>query len=278
MSTVDATPEAAGCSVCSSPTGDGGRLCRTHTDELARDLTTIPDLVNELEVTITRQARITSERHGGRSAEHPLPWNLHASEKASDLNTTINAWALDTSRLGEDERDQLAEHHHSDTTAVTAWLTRNLHTLRHHQEAGQAYDELTNAIREARRAVDRPLDYMPLGKCASDIDRDTPCEATLYGHPERQYASCRDCGARHRITDRLEWMLDHLRSQLVTIPEAVGIAYLAGKRTTEDKLRLMASRGRFLAAGTSDGKPTYRMSEVLKALEERYKHRKPQAA
>ena len=269
----------SGCQVCSAPTGDDARLCRTHTDDLSRDLASVPDLVSELEVTRTRQARVTAEKHGGRSAERPLPWNEHASAKAFELNATLNAWALDTSKLGEDERDRLAEHHHSDTAAVAAWLGRNLATLRQHPEAGQAHDEITNAIREARRAVDRPTDYMPLGRCGNDEEfPDTPCAAIVYGHPESQHATCRGCGARHRIAARLEWMLDLLRAQLVTIPEAVGIAHLAGKRTTEDKLRLMAARGRIQSVGASAGKPTYRMSDVLKALEERYKHRKPRAA
>jgi hypothetical protein len=272
------TTPNTGCGVCSSPTGDQGRLCRTHTDDLARDLHTVPDLVQELEVTLTRQARITAEKHGGRSAERPLPWNEHAATVASDLNTTLNGWALDTSRLAEDERDPLAADHYSDTTAVAAWLTRNLSTLRMHEGAGSAHEEITRVIRDARWAVDRPLDYMHLGECGNDEDHDPPCSAILYGHPERHYATCRQCGARHRITERLQWMLDHLRTQLVTIPEAVGIAQIAGKRTSEDKLRLMASRHRFLPAGTSDGKPTYRMADVLRALEERYKHRKPSAA
>lgn len=272
------TTGVAGCSVCSAPTGDAGWLCRTHTDDLLRELRSVPDLVTELEVTRTRQARITAEKHGGRSADRPLPWNEHAAAVASDLNTTINAWALDVSRLAEDERDLLAEHHYSDTAAVAAWLARNLPTLRQHEEAGTAHDELTNAVREARRTVDRPLDYMPLGQCGNDEDRDESCEAILYGHPDRQYAACRECGARHRITTRLEWMLNHLRGQLVTIPEAVGVCELAGKRTTEDKLRLMASRGRFLPAGASEGKPTYRVSDVLKALEDRYKHRQSRVA
>lgn len=278
MSTQDSPNKPDGCAVCGAPTGDGGRLCKTNTDDLHRDLQSVPELVQELETTITRQARITAEKHGGRSAERPLPWNQHASDKASDLNTTLNGWALDVSRLGEDERDRLADNHYSDTAAVATWLARNLHTLRQHEGAGEAHNEITRVIREARWAIDRPLDYMPLGECGNDQDRDPPCETIIYGHPERQYANCRECGAQHRITDRLQWMLDHLRAQLVTIPEAVGIAHLAGKRTTEDKLRLMASRGRFLAAGVADGKPTYRMAEVLKALEERYKHRKPTAA
>jgi hypothetical protein len=85
---------------------------------------------------------------------------------------------------------------------------------------------------------------------------------------------CRGCGIQHRTTDRLEWMLEHLRGLLATLPELVGIARLAGKRTTEDKLRLMAARTRFEQIGHDPhGKPTYRVADVLKALDERYKHR-----
>jgi hypothetical protein len=277
--TPDTSQIVEGCTICSSPTGDSGRLCRTHTDQLAAELATVPDIVDELQITRTRQDRVSAGKHGGRSATKPLPWNEHAAQRAFELNATLNAWALDTSRLGEDERDLLAEHHHSDTAAVARWLARNLRTLRQHADAGQAFDELTNAIREARRAVDRPQDYIPLGACGNLVeDLEQPCPAIVYGHPDSRFATCRGCTARHRITDRIEWMLELLRVQLVTIPEAVGICYLAGKRTTEDKLRLMAARARFLPVGAKEGQPTYRMAEVFQALDERYKHRKPRAA
>lgn len=268
-----------GCQVCSAPAGDDAYLCRTHTDDLASDLAAVVGgLLAELDITLTRQDRVTVGGARGRNPERPLPLNLHASEVASNLNSTLNAWALDVARIHEDERDRLANIHYSDTAEVAAWLSRNLATLRLHSDAGQAHNEITHAIREARRAIDRPLDYMPLGECGSD-HLEEPCTTVVYGHPERQYAVCRGCGSRHRISDRLEWMLEHLRGQLVTLPEAVGIAYLAGKRTTEDKLRLMASRNRFPAVGvTADGKPTYRMADVLRALDERYKHRKNRAA
>lgn len=270
------TPEiatAAACGVCGSPTGDAAQLCRTHTDDLAQRLATVEALVAELDVTITRQARTTSLTEG-RSPETPLMWNENASARAFELNTTLNAWALDTSRVGEDERDQLIHVHHSDTASVAAWLLRNLPTLRRHPEAGTAHDELTNAIREAHRAIDRPQEPVPFGECGA-THHDVVCQATLYGHLDRPTVACRDCGTTHRTTDRLEWMLEHLRGMLATIPELVGIARLAGKRTSEDKLRLMAGRGRFVEVGQA--KPgqlaTYRVADVLKALDERYKHR-----
>lgn len=271
MTNTDVADTPAGCGVCAAPTGDDGHLCRVHTDELRDRLIPIPVLVQDLEVTLTRQSR-TTQQDGGRSTESPLPWNENASAKAFELNATLNAWALDTSRIAEDERDRLAYVHHADTAQVAEWLLRNLPTLRQHPEAGQAYDELRESIREAHRAIDRPSDPTPFGECGTQ-HVDVVCRAILYGYLDRPTVSCPGCGTQHSTADRLVWMLDHLRGMLATIPELVGIARLSGKRTSEDKLRLMASRGRFEQIGNNQGRPTYRVADVLKALDERYKHR-----
>lgn len=265
------TPDHPGCGVCSAPTGDDGYLCRTHTDDLAQRLGPVPILVQDLEVTLTRQSR-TTQQDGGRSTETPLPWNENASAKAFELNATLNAWALDTSRLAEDERDQLAHIPHTNTALVAEWLIRNLHTLRLHAEAGQAYDEIVESVREAHRAIDRPADPTPFGECGTQ-HVDVVCRTVLYGYLDRPTVSCPGCGVQHSTAERLVWMLDHLRGMLATLPELVGIARLAGKRTSEDKLRLMAARGRFAQISDNRGKPTYRVADVLKALDERYKHR-----
>lgn len=272
---------STGCGVCAAPTGDGARLCRTHTDDLRDQLVGVPErvigaveLAAELDVTVTRQSRTTTRTEGRRTPERPLPWNENASAAAHILNTTLNAWALDVSRLGEDERDRLADIPAADTAAVAEWLARNLSTLRHHPEAGQAHDEILSAIREARRAIDRPADPVPFGPCGRSFEDGTVCQAVLYGQLDRPQVRCRDCGALHPIRDRLEWMLEHLRGLIATLPELVAIAKLAGKRTTEDSLRLMADRGRFEQAGVDvRGRPTYRVADVMRALDERHKRR-----
>lgn len=271
-----------GCHVCSSPTGDDGNLCRTHTDELARELATllphwelrhghrdhVPGLVEELEVTRTRQARITAERHGGRSAERPLPWNEHAAAVASNLNTTVNAWALDVSRIGEDERDPLAEHHYSDTAAVAGWLIRNLRTLRHHPEAGQAYDELLDTIREARRSVDRPLERIFAGPCGEPLDGTVEeCREDLYAAPGRLTAICRACGARHDMAQRREWMLAALEDQVAYSGLLAGLITSLGVPIGSSTIRRWASAagGNRIHAVSVDAKrrPLYRIGDVL---------------
>jgi hypothetical protein len=277
---VPDTPESIstieGCTICSSPTGDSGRLCRTHTDELLRDLNSVPDLVAELDITRTRQARITAEKHGGRSAERPLPWNEHAAARAFELNATLNAWALDTSKLAEDERDRLAEHHHADTSAVARWLARNIRTLRQHQDAGQASDEITDAIREARRAIDRPLDQEIYGKCMATLDGDDAlCEAYLYATHGKTHVICPGCGSIHDTEKRRAWMFEQVRDMLGNVREVVACLKLGGINTTEDRVRSMATRGRFLPRGINGrDQHLYRVSEVLAAIEDRYRHRK----
>lgn len=272
------------CGVCAAPTGDTTHLCRNHTAELRDQLVGVPehipgivDLVGELDVTITRQSRTAMHTGGRRTPERPLPWNEAASGAAHALNATVNAWALEASRIAEDERDRLADVHHSDTAGVAEWLARNLHTLRAHPEAGQAFRDIVDAAREARRAIDRPVEPVPFGRC-SELTDDGECPAILYGHLGRRHVRCHACGALHSTDERLTWMLETLRGMLATIPELVTIVSLAGKHATADSLRMLAQRGRFQVVGVdAQGRPTYRVADVLRALDERYK-RRPKAA
>jgi len=213
--TPESSPNPSGCGVCSAPTGDNEYLCRTHTDELKLDLASVPDLVVDLDVTTTRQDRVTGERHGGRSATKPLPFNQHSAECASDLNITLNAWALDVSKLGEDERDPLKPIHHTDTPELARWLIRNIHTLRHNPDAGMATDEITYSIRQARRAIDKPFERVFAGPCNEPLDDGTGnCLEDLYGMPGKRMVTCPACGSHHDMAQRREWMLSIIEDQV----------------------------------------------------------------
>jgi hypothetical protein len=273
----------AGCAVCSAPTGDDGYLCKAHTQDLRADLQSllprweirngrrerISGAVEDLDVTITRQDRLQSEKHGGRSATRPLPWNEHAAVKQFELNTTLNAWALDASRVREDERDQLIHAHHSDTAAVAEWLIRNLNALRHHTEAGTAHDEITNAIHEARRAVDRPIERIFAGPCGAELkdDHDAPtgkvCTEDLYGTPGKSTAVC-PCGARHDMTERREWMLGCLEDQVAHSGLLSGLVTNLGVPIASSTIRKYASSGRIKVISVdASRRPLYRIGDVL---------------
>ncbi len=253
-----------GCLVCSAPTGDQGRLCRMHTDELAADLTGVPDLVDDLQITTTRQDRVAAEKHGGRSSTTPLPWNENSATRAFELNTTLNAWALDVSRQHEDERDPLKLVHHSDTAELARWLVRNLSTLRHHPEAGAACDEITDAIRRARRAVDKPVEWVFAGPCHAPGEDDTPCREDLYGFPGKRMVSCPACGASHDMAQRREWMLGCIEDQVAYSGLLAGLVSNLGVPIASSTIRKYASAGRIKVISVdAKRRPLYRIGDVL---------------
>lgn len=283
-----AQPDPVGCGVCSAPAGDDGHLCRAHTGQLIEELATVsphwedrqgrrervPGLAEELEVSTTRQDRIAAEKHGGRSASSPLPWNEHTSGKAIELNLTLNAWARDVSLLGEDERDPLLPIHHSETALLAEWLVRNIGTLRRHDEAGQAFHDLTDAISDGRRAIDRPPDMETFGPCKNP-DVTPPCPEYLYALPGKDWVTCRGCGARHETEVRREWMRGQADGWMGTATEVAGYLRLTGISITPATVRAMADRGRIQNQGFTErgNYPLYRISDVIIAIGERYKRR-----
>jgi hypothetical protein len=259
---------------CSAPSGDDAYLCRTHTDTLVAELRDVPDLYADLDVTITRQNRTTAERNGGRSSTRPLPWNEYASEARTELWSTLNAWALDVSQLGEDERDHLVDVNQHDVPGVARWLVRNIATLRLHAEAGTAHAQIIGAIHRARQAVDRPPDEVTYGPCLYTEEGRVPCQRYLYGPPGKDFIRCRQCGAEHSTAARKEWMLENVRAMTGTAVEVSAFLTLAGIKVTVNSIRSMATRGRIPTAGTGKNDRTlYRFSDVIDAAGDRYKRR-----
>jgi len=212
----DNHPDDTGCGVCGAVTGDGLWLCIIHTDALERDLRSVEDLVRELDITLTRQDRMNAANSVGRSAEKPLVWNENAAAKRFELWATLNAWALEASKLGEDDRDRLAAVPAEDTPGVAAWLIRNLPTLRRHPEAGTAVDEIGDAIHGARRAIDRPAaaTRFRAGPCPELVTTDPAaddyrhCDGDVWAFipvdpDELAYLRCQACDSRW---DTTQWM------------------------------------------------------------------------
>lgn len=209
MSDTPVVPTVAGCLRCGSPTGDDGSLCRTCTFKLSADLREVPTyLWAELQITITRQDKLmpTSDRPGG---EKPMVWNENASQVAWELQATLNAWCLDVSRLGEDERDLLAPIPQHDVPELARWLVRNMHTLRQHGEAGTCFEEIVDAIRRGRRAIDRPENRtrFQVGPCPETVE-DGACDGEVWAfiptsEDKISFMKCLGCGAEW---DTTQWL------------------------------------------------------------------------
>ncbi|MFC9769406.1 hypothetical protein [Rhodococcus jostii] len=128
-------------------------LSREEIRKLVALLREMPELVEELAVTVTRQDRIGTPGSAGkkRGEEQPLPFNVTAAEAADDLHTTLVAWVRHVCESRRVDYDGL-----DGTLGVARWLDRNIIALAMTEGSGEAFDEVQYAMRRARWATDRP--------------------------------------------------------------------------------------------------------------------------
>jgi hypothetical protein len=174
----------------------------------------IPGIATDLQTSITRQDKLGVTSDTRATGEKPLNWNDRASIIAVELNATINAWALATSKHDEDSRDPLAGYHHSDTAEVADWLRRNLTTLAQLQDAGEAYDEIRNSVGRALGAIDRPKNRTSflVGPCPEKLGdiQIEPCPGEVWAFiptsesdPALMRCQYEQCGAAWNTT---QWL------------------------------------------------------------------------
>lgn len=263
------TRHASGCTAsCGAGADSGLYLCRAHTDVLAAILAGVPDLVTELDVTVTRQNRTTSERHGARSSTRPLPWNEHAAAVAADLATVVNRATLTVAGSEQDERDRLTEVAAYDTANLARWLRRNLALVRRSPDAGIVLAEVDDAVRLARRAVDKPPESVFAGPCHVTVaDGHTVCRGDVYGVPGGRYAVCGQCRARFDAAERREWMLAQIENEAAHSGLLASLVTGLGRPVGSSTIRRWAAAGRLTVISVDrNGRKLYRIGAVLELL------------
>jgi hypothetical protein len=140
-----------------------------------------PEFDAELETTITRQDHVTS--HGcGTARDEKVPFNAHASDVRDQLRAVVVSWA----RLIHEERgDSLPTR--DEFRVVCAWLEARVHFAEQHPAGADMWREITDAVRDARRCVDRPADVRIVGVCPG-------CGSALYVRPGASRAWCGTVG------------------------------------------------------------------------------------
>lgn len=251
------------CVKCRAPAG-GVALCSTCTLALRVELGDVPELLIDLEITRSRQDRLTPPYdHGPASAETPLPYKPHVDEVVWILTNTLSQWVETLLPSGNRKPDT--------PHGCARWLMRNVDLVRRYAGAAQLVDEVTNAVRHARYATDRREDRrLFVGPCNVG-----DCTAEVWGQPGQRTTACPACGAEHDIAARQEWLHTIARSYLATPPEISGFLKLTGVSCSAAAIRNYAARGRLAAGGVnSKGHSLYKIEDVLTAIETRYRHQK----
>lgn len=245
-------------------------VCGACAGELARALANVPWLAVELELTLTRQARMGAG--GKRGTEEPLAFDARASHAGRALKNTLLGWvrllergppygpacercghpSCEYVRLGRSPDDDLA--------SIARWLLARDHEIVRHPAAAEGVAEITSAVRAAIRAVDRPGERTFAGRCV--------CGAALYARPGAAVVQCRDCDADPVGVERqLEKMRVEIHDQLAHPTGAAALLARLDVNAPESTIRRWAKNGRILPHGVDQkGRELYRIGDILEVI------------
>lgn len=254
---------SAVCPICDNPQ-DQGLACHACTTLLERELASVRDLMAELDTSISKQARIGVAGSPGLARER-TPVNLGAMAAADDLTNTLTTWARDVSGAAGWVWVGIRT---TPAAQSAATLLALIDPIRRHPAVAEMVDEIHDAIRTARRAIDRPADRIYLGQCLmvtpDDEGRDVTCLADIYAKPNAQTVTCRTCGISAEVRERRAWLLGQARDRLFTVKEAAQMIGQVGKITvSEDRIRGYLRRGRLAYHPIGDKTRGIRLGDLL---------------
>lgn len=249
------------CDLCTAPVPDLAHVCTRCARGLALDLAAVPGLVAELDVALSKQARMGSG-NGGRSAEVPLPFDAAASAVGGDLAAMLASWAA----LVVERRGIPAPPPSS--AGCARWLAGHVEWLRHHEAGGDCVTEVRDAVRAARRLIDRPEGRVYAGLCST-------CSAPLYARPGAAEVACRACASDdselvYDVAERRAWMLSEVADTVGGSSYVAAVASGLGVRVRAATVRQWARRGKLApceyAEPLKEGgepRPLYRVGDVV---------------
>lgn len=219
-------------------------------------LAAVPDVLADLEITLSRAAVTGSPQHGGRTAitgrDHGMPFHEGAATARLALLKTL---AVLSSHLSVDTGKPAP----TQPQAQARYLAENLAALPADSPALAGVGDITRAVRVARRVVDRPVERRLLGPCG--------CGATLYGAPEDVVVRCLECGRRQSAAAVRVAAVNSAADRMATAAELARIlTSVTSKRVTPEVIRQWSARGK-LTARRRGGDTVYRLGDVIALVE-----------
>jgi hypothetical protein len=259
------------CSIDGRP-ADSAFLCRGCLDALKAELRSVAWLVEQLGITLTRQARV-GQRNGPRSAETPLPFHLRASVDLETLRDGLGMWALAVA-----ERRGVALDAAATPAAFAAWLLRWAGEVAQHPDAAELHGDVLAMTEAARRTIDLPPQRHYCGPC--DL-----CGEDLYVGQLAKVVTCRveGCEFSADVAERRTWLLEHAVDQLRTAAElSRELPWIGGVTIDRKLINQWAVRGRitkFLPHPRDPhGRARFRLGEVLERARETVMERSARVA
>lgn len=267
----EATPA---CVLCGAALTDQAYLCHPETAALATDLRAVPDLLRELEVTTTRQARISAPAKG--NGDKPVPFHEPSSAAAEQLRTVMHGWIRCHIEEYGDEIDEEFLDWAWIQRNPAQWLGQHLASLRRREWVGELVRELHEAVETAMHVIDRPEQRLYAGPCGNP-DSDPPCQATLWAALDAHEVTCRTCGHVWDVNQRRDQLIAAAKDEwLDTVRVASLVSLMTRQRITPVIVNTLAEAGRIHAHEITyalSGERFYRVRDVLDALKHIHDHK-----
>jgi len=243
---------------CGKPTPESSFLCSDCLDDLARTLRDLPELVDELDVSLTKQRRFT-DAAGSRSTTSPLPYDMGASNALHELRNELVGMVrvcIDNRVASTDYR----EAHPGDSCAsMAAWLLWRVDGMAALPFAADLLHVVSIASR-CELVIDRPAERTFAGPCDQ-------CGRDLYAQHGKTSVTCKACGLQYDLAARREWLLHAVDDQLASATEIARALTSLEMPVTTDRIWQWKHRERIEQRGTSKtGAPLYRVGDVVTLL------------
>lgn len=250
---------------CGRPT-TGSHLCRDCEDTLVQEVAEIVATADDLRTAITRQTAL-SDGGGPRSAETQVPFDDRAARARAAYLATL--WRL-VMKLW-DKREPLPTGRDGGLTGIGRWLHSRINRILDHPEAGDIANDIHRTTKRVLIVLDRPEPGIFAGVCSArvPVSRTAPageCLTWLYARTGAAVVTCRICGAHHDVQQRRDKLREHAENVLMTAPEIARAVTWLGETIKAELVRKWASRGRLVQHGNVDGRPLYRVGDVLTLL------------
>lgn len=218
---------------------------------------------DELDTTIARTVAFSDESDiPHRSDERVLVFNAEASDTAFEILGTLRAWVEHTCTARQREWPGNGR-----IPMYAKWMDRHLIDLALTDRAAQAMDEITDAWKRAKRAIDRPAEREFAGPCQSDVDG-LSCDG-VYVAPKSDSVKCRTCAVVCDVAKMQEQMHEEVKGrQYLGTELSTALTLVTGGTIAYGRVRNWINREQLLPSGTDrEGRPLYRLNDALEVLE-----------
>jgi hypothetical protein len=245
---------------CGRPTRDDAYVCETCLSGLFRALGEVPWLTRELDTTIAKQ-RAAGSSDGARSTETPMPFHIAASDARSALRQAMFTWIKFCTEEKIRHRGGRDGWPLDNLPAMSRWLMCRVDGLAFSDLGFDACEEITNAIAQCRRVIDRPAERRYAGPCE--------CGRDLYHKPGAVEVKCRDCERVYVVAELNEWMRDQVLGRLVTAQEGSGLLCKFNLETSVRAIYDWDERGRVIAHAGGGRRKLFLFDDLLKLATEK---------